>query len=365
MVPLLMRQKSHQGKMNAATLATTTQTWHSALDRLEGAFAPATLRNHRDSFAVFAAWCASRGTDPLPASAAQVAAFLAEHGATASVPTLKRRLSAIRRLHHLSGLPDPTDDEVVVIALRRAQRANPRRPAQALGLTRARRDRLMAACGSDMIGLRNRALLAVGYDTLCRQSELVALRVEELEPVAGDRLRVLVRRAKNNPFGLGRALGRLRRNPLCNSLNSIAGHSRWSRRIAAQIPFYEYDEGRCFRADDAPEDVAARRRDAFGRLPLKIANLSSVWVVLYTRPSRYNWMLQFYLRAEGLWLDWTGTGRLIFSLDCTDADFASGAERFTRAAAAMQADGWWWCAPGASNRTLRRTVLKELIAHRL
>jgi integrase/recombinase XerD len=200
----MMRQKPQQGKMKPGTLATTTQTWHSALDRLEGAFAPATLRNHRDSFAVFAAWCTSRGTDPLPASAAQVAAFLAEHGATASVPTLKRRLSAIRRLHHLSGLPDPTDDEVVVIALRRAQRANPRRPVQALGLTRARRDRLMAACGGDMGGLRNRALLAVGYDTLCRQSELVALRLEDLEPLPGDRLRVLVRRAKNDPFGMGR-----------------------------------------------------------------------------------------------------------------------------------------------------------------
>jgi integrase/recombinase XerD len=190
--------------MNNATQATITQTWHAVLDRLEGAFAPATLRHHRDSFSVFAAWCASRGAEPLPASAAEVAAFLADQSATASPSTLKRRLSAIRRLHHLSGLPDPTDDEVVVIALRRAQRANPRRPAQALGLTRARRDRLMAACGTDMIGLRNRALLAVGYDTLCRQCELVALRVEDLESLAGDRLRVLVRRAKNDPFGMGR-----------------------------------------------------------------------------------------------------------------------------------------------------------------
>ena len=190
--------------MKAATHVTATQSWQAALDRLEGAFAPATLRNHRDSFAVFAAWCASRGVAPLPASADQVAAFLADHGITASPPTLKRRLSAIRRLHHLAGLPDPTDDEFVVIALRRAQRANPRRPVQALGLTRARRDRLMAACGSDVIGLRNRALLAVGYDTLCRQSELVTLRLEDLEPVPGDRLRVLVRRAKNDPFGMGR-----------------------------------------------------------------------------------------------------------------------------------------------------------------
>jgi site-specific recombinase XerD len=124
----MMRQKPVQGKMNNATQATITQTWLAVLDRLEGAFAPATLRHHRDSFSVFAAWCASRGAEPLPASAAEVAAFLADQSATASPSTLKRRLSAIRRLHYLSGLPDPTDDEIVVIALRSARtRGVPRR----------------------------------------------------------------------------------------------------------------------------------------------------------------------------------------------------------------------------------------------
>ncbi len=43
-------------------------------------------------------------------------------------------------------------------------------------------------------------------------------------------------------------------------------------------------------------------------LPVKIANLSSIWTISYTRPSRYNWMLQYYLRAEGLALSWVGTG---------------------------------------------------------
>jgi glutamate-1-semialdehyde 2,1-aminomutase len=50
-------------------------------------------------------------------------------------------------------------------------------------------------------------------------------------------------------------------------------------------------------------------------LPVRAANLSSIWTILYTQPSRYNWMLQFYLRAEGLALSWVGTGRLIFSLN--------------------------------------------------
>ena len=65
---------------------------------------------------------------------------------------------------------------------------------------------------------------------------------------------------------------------------------------------------------------------------MRVANLSSIWTVLYTRPSRYNWMLQFYLRAQGLALSWIGTGRLIFSLNYTDADFAAVADRFVAAA---------------------------------
>ena len=71
-------------------------------------------------------------------------------------------------------------------------------------------------------------------------------------------------------------------------------------------------------------------------LPVQVANMSSIWTVCYTQPSRYNWMLQFYLRAEGLALSWIGTGRLIFSLNYTDADFDAVADRFVAAARAMQ-----------------------------
>ncbi len=47
---------------------------------------------------------------------------------------------------------------------------------------------------------------------------------------------------------------------------SLAGHARWSRRIAALIPFYDYDDSRFFRCDGAPDDVAERRRNGFARL---------------------------------------------------------------------------------------------------
>src|SRR5206468_10353016 len=87
-------------------------------------------------------------------------------------------------------------------------------------------------------------------------------------------------------------------------------------------------------------------------LPVKVVNLSSIWTVCYSRPSRYNWMLQYYLRAEGLALSWVGTGRLIFSLNYSDADFAAVTDRFMAAARAMARDGWWWTGPTSTDRSI-------------
>ena len=76
-------------------------------------------------------------------------------------------------------------------------------------------------------------------------------------------------------------------------------------------------------------------------------------------------MLQYYLRAEGLALSWVGTGRLIFSLNYTDADFAEVANRFVAAATKMKQDGWWWHDGTLTNKSIRRQILKEMLGQRV
>src|SRR5271163_3048142 len=76
-------------------------------------------------------------------------------------------------------------------------------------------------------------------------------------------------------------------------------------------------------------------------LPLRVVHLATVWTVLFKAPSRYNWLLQYYLRAEGLALSWVGTGRCMSSLDFAQDDYRELQDKLVNAAQTMKNDGWW------------------------
>ena len=105
-------------------------------------------------------------------------------------------------------------------------------------------------------------------------------------------------------------------------------------------------------------------RLAAAKLPVRVANLSTIWTIYYPQPSGYNWMLQYYLRAAGLALSWVGTGRLIFSLNYTEEDFTAVADRIVSAAEEMQRDGWWWSDSRLTNKAIKRRVLREMLQAR-
>ena len=103
-------------------------------------------------------------------------------------------------------------------------------------------------------------------------------------------------------------------------------------------------------------------RFAQNNLPVKIVNMVSVWTFLFTVPSRYNWMYQFYLRAEGLAISWIGSGRIIMSHDFTEDEYEEVMHKIISAAKEMKNDGWWWQNEGLTNKSIKLKVVRELVA---
>lgn len=120
------------------------------------------------------------------------------------LPQCSGGLYAIRKAHRLLRLPDPTYDEEINLTFRRIRRTRAVRPQQAKGLTRPFLDRFLASEPDTPWGLRNRAMLSLGYELLTRRSELIALRNRDIEEREDSTLRVLIRRSKADPFGNGR-----------------------------------------------------------------------------------------------------------------------------------------------------------------
>src|SRR5215475_2722669 len=97
-------------------------------------------------------------------------------------------------------------------------------------------------------------------------------------------------------------------------------------------------------------------------LPLRIVHLATVWTVLFKEPSRYNWLLQYYLRAEGVTLSWVGTGRCLSSLDFTADDYRELQIKLLNAAQKMKSDGWWLSEqehPGRE-KSMRMRLMREM-----
>jgi glutamate-1-semialdehyde 2,1-aminomutase len=141
--------------------------------------------------------------------------------------------------------------------------------------------------------------------------------------------------------------------------------------MGAMCEFLERLEGPDLRSlyDGLDDTWNARARELNQRLesehlPVRVANLSTIWTIRYEQPSAYNWMFQYYLREAGIALSWVGTGRLIFSLNYTAAEFEQVAERLLSAARSMQADGWWWAEPTTTNKSIKRRILKEMVQAR-
>lgn len=180
------------------------QSWEERLHALQGAYSDDSIRGYRSAFRQFSSWCKARRLKALPASPATLVRYIGEQMERYAPATIRHRLCAVTRMHRLFELGNPVATDEVRLALRRMHRRNGQRQRQPLGMRASLRDVLAAAAPSDLRGARNRAVLAVGYDTLCRRSELVTLSVEDLARLPGGAGSILIRRSKSDPLGSGR-----------------------------------------------------------------------------------------------------------------------------------------------------------------
>jgi site-specific recombinase XerD len=150
----------------------------------QSALAPATRRAYEGDWLLFAGWCAERGVSAIPATPAAVAAFLAAEADRGFRPvTIGRRAAAIAAAHRAQDHPNPCDSGAVAQVLsgiRRRHGIAPERRAAPLDLSPL--EQVLAELDtSTLAGLRDRALLLLGFAAALRRSELVALDVEHLE----------------------------------------------------------------------------------------------------------------------------------------------------------------------------------------
>jgi glutamate-1-semialdehyde 2,1-aminomutase len=148
----------------------------------------------------------------------------------------------------------------------------------------------------------------------------------------------------------------------------------FSAHPAVMGAMYEFltwatDPGSEARYEDMNQRCAAwvlstNRRLAEDVLPIRVVALGTIWTVLFKEPGRYNWLLQYYLRDEGITLSWVGTGRCLSSMDFTRADYTTLERALVRAARQMKHDGWWLSAElnPRWERRMRVRLLREMLA---
>ena len=151
-----------------------------------------TERAVRSDLRIFTQWCDERGEAALPAKAETVAAFVDAMAELRAPATVRRYVASIAVSHRSIGMEETLKSPVVRLALKRMHRRKGRRQAHALALTSPLRERMLEASGERLIDLRNRALLAVAYDSMLRRGELTSLQVSDLLVESGGDATLLV-----------------------------------------------------------------------------------------------------------------------------------------------------------------------------
>ena len=187
-----------------------TKLLQETIARIEGAYAHSTIRAYKADFGKFIAFCEERNEGALPALPSSIANFIIElSNDKRSSASIRRALCGISTIHKLNRFADPTKDPDVTIEMRRMHRKLGRSSSQAGSINADTLDMLLLATDDSIRGIRDRALLLVAYDTLCRRSELVSLQVKDVKINIKNEIEtssILLRKSKTDQDSTGKWL---------------------------------------------------------------------------------------------------------------------------------------------------------------
>jgi site-specific recombinase XerD len=186
---------------------TARLTLEATIKKIDGAYASSTIRAYKSNFENFIKFCDENNTTALPASSEIVASYIKKLSSHLKSSSIKIAVASIAALHNLNSLKDPVQAPDVKIEMRRMYRTLGRYAKQAYGINKDLLDKMIAATDDSIRGVRDRAILLVAYDSLCRRSELVSLEFEDLIIDRNDgSLKLKLRKSKTDPHGIGKNL---------------------------------------------------------------------------------------------------------------------------------------------------------------
>jgi site-specific recombinase XerD len=197
-------------KTSKQTALSAYELLERTVKKIDGAYAKSTIRAYYADVLDLIRFCELKGTIGLPVSSEDLCSYIAHltsSGRTSA--SIRRVIAGVATIHKLNRLEDPTKDPDVLLEMRRMHRKLGRYSKQALGITSDMLEKLLIATEAGNRGSRDRALLLLAYDTLCRRSELVDLRIEDIQISIKNgkaQMSILIRKSKTDQFAVGKRI---------------------------------------------------------------------------------------------------------------------------------------------------------------
>lgn len=185
-----------------------TKLLKETLIRINGAYAPSTIRAYRANFERFINYCETVSSLALPSDPETVAEYiqtLTKSGLKSA--SIRLAVASVSTIHKLNEFHDPTQLPAAKLELRRMHRTLGRASKQAFGITGPILRKMLLAAENNPRGYRDKALILLAYDSLCRRGELTSIRLEDIEfNNAGFPLLLKIQKSKTDQEAIGKII---------------------------------------------------------------------------------------------------------------------------------------------------------------